>query len=275
VYTFREKLRLAQNSNASWVCVGLDPVLDRLPASLGKSDKPLLEFCNTIVDNTHDVVSAYKPNLAFWLAQGSSGVDQLQRLIEHIPDDIPVILDGKFGDVGHTAELYALAAYGQLGADAVTANPYLGVDAISPFVAVAQHGVFLLARTSNPSAPDMQNLALGDMQIYKYAAKLAAGWDLEYSGTCGVVVGATYPGELAQIRSIAPDLPFLIPGIGAQGGDLRAAVEHGSTADGIGPIINSSRGIIYASSGSDFAAAAREAALTLRDRINECREEAG
>ena len=273
--TFREKLRLAQESKKGWVCIGLDPVLDRLPDGLEKSDRPFLEFCSAIVDSTQDIVSAYKPNLAFWLAQGSSGIDQLQRLVERVPEDIPVILDGKFGDVGHTAEMYALAAYEQIGADAVTANPYLGVDAVSPFVKSDQHGVFLLARTSNPSAPDLQNFDSGGVHLYEHAAKLAAGWDAKYPGTCGIVVGATYPDELMLLRSVAADLPFLIPGIGAQGGDLRAAVQHGPTADSIGPVINSSRGIIYASSGSDFAEAAREAALTLRNRINKCREELG
>ena len=266
--TFAAKLTTAQQANNSWLCVGLDPVMERLPEGVQGSGDPLLAFGQAIVDATADLVCAYKPNLGFWLAEGPPGLHALQQLIAHVPDHLPVILDGKFNDVGHTAAAYARAAFDTLGADGVTANPYLGLDALRPFLASAEHGVFLLARTSNPSAPDLQDRSVGDRPLYQEVARLAAGWDAAHPGTCGLVVGATYPEELARLREMAPDLPFLIPGVGAQGGSLEAAVAHGPTAHGPGPVVNSSRGIIYASAGPDFATAARAAALTLRDRIN-------
>ncbi len=269
---FEEKLLQAQSDNTSWLCVGLDPVMDRLPAAVRSSRSPLLAFGRTIVENTVDVASAYKPNLGFWLAEGVAGLDALRALIDVIPDRIPVILDGKFNDVGHTAEAYAQTAFETLGVDAVTANPYLGLDTLRPFLESEEHGVFLLARTSNPSAPQLQDLEAEGRPLYHHVARLAAGWNEELPGTCGLVVGATYPEELGILREIAPELPFLIPGIGAQGGDLAQAVLHGPAADGIGPVINSSRGIIYASSGADFGEAAREAALEMRDRINRQRK---
>jgi orotidine-5'-phosphate decarboxylase len=271
--TFREKLRTAQRVHHSWLCVGLDPVMARLPEVVRSAQDPLLAFGRAIVENTADLVSAYKPNLAFWLMEGVAGVRALQQLIGEIPDHLPVILDAKFNDVGHTAHAYARAAFETLGADAVTLNPYLGLDTIRPFLDAPEHGVFLLARTSNPSAPQFQDLDVKGHPLYEEVAQLAARWEDELPGTCGLVVGATYPKELGRLRAIAPKLPFLIPGIGAQGGDLATAVEHGPAVDGVGPVINSSRGIIYASSGGDFGSAARMAALELRDRINQQREE--
>ena len=271
--TFRDKLTAAQQSNNSWLCVGLDPMRERLPDRVGSKEDPLLTFGQAIVNATADLVCAYKPNLAFWLVEGAAGLRALQDLIAGIPDHLPVILDAKFNDVGHTATAYARAAFETLGADAATANPYLGRDAVHPFLTNADHGIFLLARTSNPSAPDLQDRAIEHRPLYEEVARLAAGWDTEYAGTCGLVVGATYPDELARLRGISPCLPFLIPGVGAQGGSLDAAVAHGPAA-GVGPVINSSRGIIYASSGPDFAEAARSTAQALRDRINQLREKA-
>jgi orotidine-5'-phosphate decarboxylase len=273
--TFREKLRTAQHAHHSWLCVGLDPVMTRLPEVVRSAADPLLTFGRIIVENTADVVSGYKPNLAFWLAEGAAGVRALQQLIEEIPDDLPVILDAKFNDVGHTAQAYARVAFETLGVDAVTLNPYLGLDTLRPFLRAAEHGVFLLARTSNPSAPQLQDLAVEGHPLYQEVVQLAARWENEMPGTCGLVVGATYPEELGMVREMAPQLPFLIPGIGAQGGDLLKAVEQGPTADDVGPVINSSRGIIYASSGPDFGSAARTAALRLRDQINQQREGSG
>ncbi len=270
--TFREKLLAAQGRNRSWLCVGLDPVMGRLPETVLSSENPLLTFGRTIVENTAEAACAYKPNLAFWLAEGPTGVRALQQLIEEIPDYLPIILDGKLNDVGHTARAYARGVFATLGVDAVTANPYLGLDAIRPFLDTEDKGVFLLARTSNPSAPDIQDLEAEGKPLYQHVARLAAQWEEELPGTCGLVVGATYPDELSILRAIAPDLPFLIPGIGAQGGDLGKAVAHGAAADGTGPVINSSRGILYASPGADFGNAARTAALELRDRINQQRE---
>jgi orotidine-5'-phosphate decarboxylase len=271
---FIDRLATAQQTNNSWLCIGLDPVRERLPQVVLSSDNPLLAFGCAVVQATTDLVCAYKPNLAFWLAEGPVGLRSLQELITEIPPRLPVILDAKFNDVGHTAAAYARAAFETLGVDGVTANPYLGIDALRPFLAQEEHGVFVLARTSNPSAPDLQDRPVDGRPLYETAAKLAVQWDAENPGACGLVVGATYPDELARLREIAPDLPFLIPGIGAQGGSLEAAVTYGPTTGKLGPVINSSRGILYASSGPDFAEAARAAALTLRDRINQFREAA-
>jgi len=270
--TFVEKLLEAQCRNESWLCVGLDPVMERLPEAVRAADDPLLTFGRAIVGATADLVCAYKPNLGFWLAEGLAGVSALRDLIATIPSDVPVILDAKFGDVGHTATAYARAAFDRFGADAVTTSPYLGLDALRPFLERPDRGIFLLARTSNPSAPDLQDREVGGSFLFETVARLASEWQARYPGMCGLVVGATYPEELGRVREIAPSLPFLIPGIGAQGGSLAAAVMYGPTADGIGPVINSSRGIIYASSGADFASAARSAALRLRQRINAQRE---
>lgn len=269
---FRDKLLKAQEANQSWLCVGLDPVMARLPDTVRSSRSPLLKFGRTIVESTADVVSAYKPNLGFWLAEGAAGVEALQQLIDEIPDDVPVILDGKFNDVGHTAEAYAQTAFETLGVDAVTANPYLGLDTLRPFLQTEKRGVFLLTRTSNPSAPQLQDLEIEGRPLYQHVAQMAAQWDDDLPGTCGLVVGATYPDELSIVRDIAPGLPFLIPGIGAQGGDLQQAVIHGPVAGGLGPVINSSRSIIYASSGADFGEAARKAALETRERISRQRK---
>ena len=284
------KLTTAQQTNNSWLCIGLDPVMDRLPDTVRGSESPLLAFGRAIVEATADLACAYKPNLGFWLAEGPAGLRALQDLIAYIPSHLPVILDAKFNDVGHTAAAYARAAFETLGVDAVTANPYLGLDALRPFLASEEHGIFLLARTSNPSAPDLQDLRVNqperhyaglgispappvyDGALYEEVARLAVQWDAEHPGSCGLVVGATYPEELARLREIAPALPFLIPGVGAQGGSLEAAVTHGPTNGGIGPVINSSRSILYASSGPDFAKAARAAALALRNQINQFRE---
>lgn len=270
--TFTHKLGASQQTNNSWLCVGLDPVLERLPESVLASSDPLLAFGRAIIKATADLVCAYKPNLAFWLAEGPAGLRALQTLIAAIPDHLPVILDAKFNDIGHTAAAYARAAFDTLGADACTISPYLGLDGPRPFLERADRGIFLLARTSNPSAPDLQDCIVGDRPLYEKVARLASQWDTEHPGDCGLVVGATYPEELARLREIAPTLPFLIPGVGAQGGNLEAAATYGPTSDGLGPVINSSRGIIYASSGADFASTARAAALALRDQINHVRE---
>lgn len=270
--SFQQKLRSAQLRTGSWLCVGLDPQINRLPDAARTRADPLLAFCRSIVAATVDLVCAYKPNLAFWLAEGAQGVAQLQTLVAGIPEDVPVILDAKFGDVGHTAGVYARVAFDVVGADAVTSNAYLGIDALRPFLERADRGIFLLARTSNPSAPDLQDRNVGDGPLFEIVARLAETWNAAYPGSCGLVVGATYPQELSRVRDIAPNLPFLIPGIGAQGGDLAAAVAHGPTTDGLGPVINSSRGIIYASRGSDYAEAARAAALEMHGRICAQRE---
>jgi orotidine-5'-phosphate decarboxylase len=280
--SFTEKLRAAQIANDSWVCVGLDPALERMPGPVLKYDDPFLPFLKTIVDATADLVCAFKPNLGFYLALGAPGIISLERIIAYIPDDIPVILDGKFNDIGNTARAYAHGVFNALGVDAVTVNSYLGEDGVAPFLADADRAAFILARTSNRSARDFQDQRIGglppdqesqdpelkDVLLYQLVARRTVEWNERFAGTCGLVVGATYPEELAQVRAMAPDLPFLIPGIGAQGGNLEAAVRHGPTRAGIGPVISSSRGVLYASARDDFADAARRAADGLRQRIN-------
>jgi len=227
-----------------------------------------LPFLKAIVDATADLVCAYKPNLGFYLTLGAAGVIALERIVAYIPAHIPVILDAKFNDIGHTAAAYAQGAFDALGVDAVTVNPYLGRNGIQPFLSRADKAAFVLARTSNPSAGDFQDLTIdAGTKLFQAVVQKATSWDKSLPGACGLVVGATYPDELAQVRALAPDLPFLIPGIGAQGGDLGAAVRHGPTRGGLGPVVNTSRGVLYASSRDDFADAARRAADQLRQQI--------
>jgi len=268
---FLAKLAQAQARNNSWVCVGLDVTTAKMPLPMRVVDNPMFPFAREIIDATQDLVCAYKPNLGFFLAEGAAGMIALERIVRYIPDDIPIILDGKFADIGSTAEPYARAAFEAFRADAVTVNPYVGEDAIAPFLKYADRCAIVLARTSNPGADLLQGLPAGDSTVDELVVRKTVEWDAKYPGACGLVVGATAPEALARMRSIAPDLPFLIPGVGAQGGDLAAAVAHGSTRSGIGPIVNASRSILYASSGVDFAEAARAATLKLRDEINALR----
>lgn len=276
---FVEKLVTAQQRNNSWLCVGLDVALARMPLPLKKMDDPMLPFAREIIDATRDLVCAFKPNLGFFLAEGAAGIAALERLIRYIPSDVPVILDAKFGDIGSTAEQYARAAFEAFGADAVTLSPYVGSDAIQPFLAFADKGAFVLARTSNPGASEFQNLLVENREsstqprsaLYEVVVRKATGWHRQGKGACGLVVGATYPQELEHIRALAPDLPFLVPGVGAQGGDLAAAVKYGPASGGVGPVISASRAILYASNREDYAGAARAAAVQVRDQINAMR----
>ncbi|MER3459388.1 MAG: orotidine-5'-phosphate decarboxylase [Chloroflexota bacterium] len=274
--TFLEKLLAAQSHNRSWLCLGLDPVLAKMPLPLHKEDDPLLPFNKAMIDATADLVCAYKPNLAFYLAEGAAGLIALERTLAYIPDHIPIILDGKFGDIGSTAEMIARGAFEVWGVDAVTVNPYVGEDGVAPFLQRPDKAAFVLARTSNPGAADFQTRRVFDMDELTTLADLvvqcALAWDAKYPGTCGLVVGATAPKALTRLRALAPDLPFLIPGIGAQGGDLAASVRYGPTRSGIGPIITVSRAILFASSRVDYVEAARAAARQLRDQINALRE---
>ncbi|MCK5149129.1 orotidine-5'-phosphate decarboxylase [bacterium] len=263
--SINETLRAAIRERNSLVCVGLDVHPDRMPAPLKKDIDSILAFNRAIIDATADLVVAYKPNLAFYEALGSAGWDILRKTVEYIPKGIMTIGDAKRGDIGTTAERYAVALY-DLGFDWITVSPYLGWDSIGPFVKDPAKGAFILCLTSNPSSKDFQYLESGGKTLYAHVAETASRWN-ELSN-CGLVVGATHPEELALVRSLAPDLPFLIPGIGAQGGDLEAAIINGTDAHGEQAIINSSRGIIYKSSGDDFADAARHEAQKLRDAIN-------
>jgi orotidine-5'-phosphate decarboxylase len=266
--TFIEKLKRAWRNNNSLVCVGLDPEPSRFPAHLREDPNAIFAFCRDIVDATADVACCFKPQFAHVAARSAEG--ELQRLIVHIHTKhpgVPVILDAKRGDIGSTAAFYAAEAFGRYGADAVTVNPYLGRDSLEPFLARADRGVVILCRTSNPGARDLQDLDVGGRKLYQHVAATAAR-DWNANGNCLLVVGATYPGELADVRAVVGEMPLLVPGVGAQGGDVEAVVRSGATKDGTGLVISSSRAILYAGSGLDFAEAARAAASALRDEIN-------
>src|ERR1700722_13560818 len=265
---FLQQLKAAWARNDSLVCVGLDPELERFPAQLSGHASPIFQFNRAIIDATADLVCAYKPQFAHYAAYEAE--DQLERTIEYIHQrhpGIPVILDSKRGDVGNPASRYAIEAFERYGADAVTVNPYLGTDSLEPFLAYEDRGVIVLCRTSNPGARDLQDLQVGERKLYEVVAQLAAqSWNSR--GNCALVVGATYPQELARVRALTGDMPFLVPGVGAQGGDVQAVVSHGQTADGAGLMVSSSRAILYAASDETWIEAARAATRKLRDRIN-------
>ena len=262
---FMEKLDKAVEKNRSLLCIGLDPDPARMPDKVS-----IFEFNKAIIDATSDLVCAYKPNLAFYEALGISGLNDLRRTVQYVPDNIPVIADAKRGDIGNTAKAYATAIFSRFGFDASTVNPYLGFDSVAPFIEYGDKGVFILCRTSNPGSADFQTLRLRQGKSYRplfeIVALKASQWNT--NGNVGLVIGATYPEELKSIRQSHPDMPLLIPGIGAQGGDLALAIRYGVDAQRKGIIINSSRQIIYASRGKDFPEAARRVASELRDQIN-------
>jgi len=269
--TFYERLEAIWKKSDSMVCVGLDPDLAKLPPHLLKSSTPIFDFNKALVDATCDYVCAYKPQGAYYAGQECE--DELAETIFYIKKnhpDIPVILDIKRGDIGSTAEMYAREAFDRFHADAVTVNPYMGSDALKPFTDYAERGTVILCRTSNPGGNDIQNLVCNGKPVYEHVAELARD-RYNYNRNVALVIGATYPGELANIRAICPEMPFLVPGVGAQGGDVAKVLEHGCSAGGYGLVINSSRGIIYASKGEDFAEKAGTAAKELRDHIRSLR----
>jgi orotidine-5'-phosphate decarboxylase len=268
--TFLEMLQDAQRRNGSMLCVGLDPEPARFPAQLRGDAGKIYEFCARIVDATADLVIAFKPQIAYFAAHRAEG--QLEQLIEHMrrnTPNVPVILDAKRGDIGSTAEQYAKEAFERYGADAVTLSPFMGFDSVQPYLKYRGKGAFLLCRTSNPGGDDLQNQRLASVEgqplLYEHVARLAQGpWNS--NGQLGLVVGATYPAEIARVRELAPTLPLLIPGVGAQGGDAVATVKAGWRADA--PIVvNSSRAILYASDGEGYAEAARREARRTRDLL--------
>ncbi len=269
---FVQRLERAWAAADTLLCVGLDPDPARLPKNLAAASHPLFEFGRAIVDATADLVCAFKPQIAYYAAARAE--DQLEMTIAHIRrhhPGIPVILDAKRADIGSTAEMYAKEAFERYQADAVTVNPYLGFDALAPFLAHADKGVIVLCRTSNPGAREVQDLDSKGRKLYEFIAEKAAR-DWNANGNVLLVVGATYPEELARIRAIVGDMPILVPGVGAQGGDVAAVVANGATAAGTGLIISSSRAVLYAGGGADYAEAARSAAQELRDEINLCRK---
>ena len=274
---FTDRLERASEAAKSLVCVGLDPDPARMPVS------SVYEFNQAIVDATAGMVCAYKPNLAFYEALGLPGLRDLEKTVAHIRSAAPgaiIIGDGKRGDIGASAQAYAKAMFEVWGFDAITINAWGGHDTVSPFLEHAEDadkGVFVWCRGSNPGSADFQDLPVaaegGDMPLYRNVALACRGWDTK--GNLGLVVGATVPDQLRELRALCPEMPFLIPGVGAQGGDLEAAVRLGVNSRGRAALINSSRGIIYASSGADFAQAAAREASKLRDSINQALEAGG
>jgi len=277
---FIDQLARAERLHDSLLCVGLDPEPAKFPGAWKGDAARIFDFCARIVDATKDVVLAYKPQIAYFAAQRAE--DQLERLMAHIKrvaPDVPVILDAKRGDIGSTAEQYAREAFERYQADAVTLSPFMGFDSIEPYLRYPDKGAILLCRTSNPGGNDWQMQHLADLpgqpRLYEHLAALAQS-DWNRNGQLGLVVGATYPAEIARVRELAPTLPLLIPGVGAQGGDAVATVQAGLARDAAGAItgpivVNSSRAVLYASSGDDYAEAARRVALATRATLNAAR----
>lgn len=268
---FIDQLRAAATQNNSMLCVGLDPEPSRFPGGMKGDASRIYDFCAAIVDATHDLVNSFKPQIAYFAAHRAE--DQLEKLMAHmraVAPHVPVILDAKRGDIGSTAEQYAKEAFERYGADAVTLSPFMGFDSITPYLKYEGKGAFLLCRTSNPGGDDLQAQVLADVpgkpRMFEHVARLAQGpWNT--NGQLGLVVGATRPQEIERVRAVAPSLPLLIPGVGAQGGDAVATVK--AARMGGGPIIiNSSRAVLYASGGDDFTQAARLAAMQTRDVLN-------
>ncbi len=278
---FIDQLRDAETRQQSMLCVGLDPEPSRFPTGITRDAEGIHDFCLAIVEATHDLVCAFKPQIAYFAAHRAE--PQLERLIRRMRDiapRVPIILDAKRGDIGSTAEQYAKEAFERYGADAVTLSPFRGFDSVAPYLQYKGKGAFLLCRTSNPGGDDLQNQRLasvdGQPLLYEHVARLAQGpWNL--NGQLGLVVGATYPQEIERVRALAPTLPLLIPGVGAQGGDAAATVQAGWRGDASGAstgpiIVNSSRAILYAGSGTAFADAARAAASATRATLNGARD---
>lgn len=258
---FLDKLLTASRQNSSLLCIGLDPDPELIPGL------DIFDFNRAIIDATYDLVCAYKPNLAFYEALGVDGIQLLVKTLEYIPKHIPIIADGKRGDIGNTARAYAKALFVTFGFDAATVNPYLGFDSVEPFISYQEKGIFILCRTSNPGALDFQNQLSSDgVPLYQLVARKAREWNTR--GNIGLVVGATYPEELKAVRQLCPDMPLLIPGIGPQGGDMASAVRYGTNEHGENAIIVAARQVLYAASDKGFARAARTAAEQLRDSIN-------
>ena len=272
--TFLDMLGAAERQNQSLLCVGLDPDPARFPGKFKGDARRIYDFCASIVDATADLAIAFKPQIAYFAAHRAE--DQLERLMAHLrrsAPQVPVILDAKRGDIGSTAEQYAIEAFERYGADAVTLSPFMGFDSVAPYLNYHGKGAFLLCRTSNPGGDDLQSQRLASVEgqplLYEHIARLAQGpWNL--NGQLGLVVGATYPAEIERVRAVAPTLPLLIPGVGAQGGDALATVRAG-WRPGAPIVVNSSRAILYASSGDDFAGAARREALATRDLLQAAR----
>ncbi|AMP06844.1 orotidine-5'-phosphate decarboxylase [Collimonas pratensis] len=270
--TFIEKLSAAWRTNNSLLCVGLDPDIAKFPAHLQQQPDAIYTFCKEIIDATAATACAFKPQIAYFSAMRAE--DQLEAICAYLRENhpnIPIVMDAKRGDIGATAEQYAREAFERYGADAVTVSPYMGFDSVAPYLEWKDRGAIVLCRTSNAGGSDLQFLTVDGVPLYQHVARLVAEkWNT--NGQCGLVVGATFPQELAQVRSIIGDMPLLVPGVGAQGGDIEATVHAGKTSNGMGMMINSSRAILYAkpdlAADEDFAQAAKRVALETRDAIN-------
>jgi orotidine-5'-phosphate decarboxylase len=262
---FTERLQNIQARQQSLLCIGLDVDEAKLPPHLLSEKNPTLEFNKRIIEATHDLACAYKPNLAFYEAMGERGLTTLRETLKFIPKSVITIGDAKRGDIGNTAERYARSLFDDFGFDSITVNPYMGFDSVEPFITNPEKGVFLLALTSNPGSKDFQRLKVGTKPLYEKVVQAAKKWNTQQN--IGLVVGATHPKELQRIRKIVPDMPILIPGIGKQGGDLKSAIQYGSDKHGQLAIINASRSILYASSGKDFAEAARAEAKRMIEEM--------
>ena len=269
--TFKAKLTASEDATGSLLCLGLDPEPDLLPPTVDRSPAGIARFVSTMVDAVGDSVSSYKLNLAFYERWGREASWLLEQALATLPKDRPVILDAKRGDVGSTAQAYAHAMFEAWSADAVTVHPYLGYDSVAPFLAHKEKEVFIVCRTSNPGATEFQHLRSDGDALYRHIARAGVRWD--HHDNVGFVVGATAPAELRDVRQIAGERLLLVPGIGAQGGDLTSAVRAALRSDGRGAIVAVSRGILFASTGTDYAEAARAAALRYRDAINALRPE--
>ena len=270
---FTERLLRTGRRNDSLLCIGLDTDLERIPRCLLREKDPVLTFNRAIIEATSDLVCAYKPNAAFYEALGKKGWKALAATRQMVPDPIPVIIDAKRGDIGNTARLYARAYFEEMNFDAITINPYMGFDAVAPFLEYPGRCALILCLTSNPSAGDIQDLSAAGRPVFEHVARQVVEWSRQ--GLCGLVAGATRADDLQRIRRIAPQLPILIPGVGAQGGDLEQAVADGVDESGELAIINVSRAVLYASKGDDFAERARQEARALRDAINRVRRRRG
>lgn len=266
---FIEKFKTLSEKNNSLVCVGLDSDISRLP---NNGNVSMIDFNKSIIDATKDLVCAYKPNCAFYEAIGIDGYTALKETIDYIPGDIPIILDAKRGDIGNTSRQYAVSCFEDLKADAVTLSPYMGYDTVEPFLDYEDKTVFMLVKTSNQSSGDFQDLKLENgKKLFMHVAETIAKWQESSKAVIGIVVGATYPEELKEIREVLPEAPILLPGLGKQGGDAEKSIKYGEGQNGAPLIVNSSRGIIFASSGDDYASASRESAIAFRDNLNSYR----
>lgn len=268
---FTERLLASQKTRQSLLCVGLDPDPRKIPVCLQQTNNPVEEFTRRIVEATAGSVCAFKLNLAFYEAMGNRGWDILRETLSVIPKDVITIADGKRGDIGNSSEMYARSIFEDFAFDASTVHPYMGFDSVQPFSRDPRKGVFILALTSNPGAKDFQYMKVRGKPLYEHVVRRVKKWNT--GGNLGLVVGATRPAQLRAIRTLAPALPLLIPGIGAQGGDMKKSVRFGCDAGGFLALLTAARSVLYASANEDFADAARAAALSLRDEINRYREE--